>query len=92
MALTVHIIRSFAHDGRLEELTRICHFPVLPTLGMLVAFADGSESVVARAHVRIQPWGLGVHPVLVEVQMITEPGNRWKAAVDGGWSHTEWSE
>ena len=89
MTLAIHIIRSFAHDGRLEELTRVSQVPILPTPGMLVTFPDGSESVVARAHIRIQPWGLGVHPVLVEVQMITEPGDRWKAAVDAGWSLPE---
>lgn len=87
--LAVHVIRSFAHDGRLEDLTRFCDFPIPPAPGMLVTFADGSESVVARAHVRIQPWGLGVHPVLVEVRIIPEPSDRWKAAVDTGWSLTE---
>jgi hypothetical protein len=84
--LTVHVRQSFAHDGRLENLERFCDFPIAPAPAMVVKFADGSESVVARAHVRIQSWGLGVHPVLVEVRMLTEPGDRWKAAVDAGWS------
>ena len=88
----VHVIRSFAHDGRLEDLTRFCDFPIGPSPAMLVKFADGSESVFAHAHVRIQPWGLGVHPVLLEVRTIIERGDRWKTAVDAGWSLTEWPE
>ena len=88
----VHVIRCFAHEGRLQHLTRFCDFPVAPSPAMLVKFADGSESVVARAHVRIQPWGLGVHPALLEIRMIIEPGDCWKTAVDAGWSLTEWPE
>ena len=69
MRLAVLVIRSFANAGRLEELARVCHFPIAPARGMLVTLA-----VVARVHVRLRDWAPGVYPVGVEVQTLAEPG------------------
>ena len=69
MRLAVLVIRSFANAGRLEELARVCHFPIAPARGMLVTL-----TVVARVHVRLRDSAPGVYPVGVEMQTLAEPG------------------
>jgi hypothetical protein len=86
MRLAVRVTRSFARDGRLEDRTRICNFPIAPAPGMLVMFPDGAEAVVARVLAQLRSRRL---PVDVEVLMVTEPGDRLESALKAGWAPVE---
>jgi hypothetical protein len=78
--------------ARVVEAARLLDLPMLPPLGYVLAFEDGSgEAGVAGMRLRAwpSPRPPGVHPVAVEIRTGAEPAERLEGALVAGWTRLQ---